>query len=237
MSSIKISGLEKIYSDGTKGLDNVTMTVNEGEFFGLIGQNGAGKTTLINILTGQVDSGSGNVSVTDIDPTKNKKEIRSRVGILPEKESPPGFLTPKEYFEFVGSVRGIEDSVLEKRVSEWVDRLDMSDKMDSLNRNLSRGQQQKVLFAAAFLHEPNLVFIDEPLANLDPLIQKKLKNYLKEYNNKGNTIVLSTHYLEAATELCDKIGIMNNGKLKGLYEKDDVNIENIQELLDQGDNS
>ena len=235
MSNISISDLSKTYNDGTKGLKNINININEGEFFGLIGQNGAGKTTLINILTGQIDADSGVIDIDGTDPTKNKKLIRSKVGILPEKESPPGFLTPREYFEFVGSVRGIEKSTLDERVNEWVERLDLSEKIDSLNRNLSRGQQQKVLFASAFIHEPNLVFIDEPLANLDPVIQKKLKKYLKEYNEKGNTIVLSTHYLEVTIELCDKIGIMIDGELDSQYDKKNIDIDKIQQLLNNGD--
>jgi len=232
MENISVNNVSKTYINNTIALDDVSLSINKGEFYGLIGVNGAGKTTLMNSFTGEIKPDSGKISVLDFDSQSEGEKIRANVGILPEKESPLSFMTPSEYFSFIGDVRNIDNDVLDKRVNKWVKRLNLEDKLNSLNKDLSRGQQQKVLFASIFLHEPEIVFIDEPLANLDPLIQDKIKEYLKEYNEEGNTVVLSTHYLEVATELCETLGVMNNGKLIGEYDVDELSShDDIKELL------
>lgn len=232
MEDINVEDVTKIYTDGTEALNNVSLSIESGNFYGLIGVNGSGKTTLINILTGQIKPDSGEVTVLDLNAITEGDEIRAKVGILPEKESPLSFMTPSEYFSFIGDVRGIPRDKLSDKISEWADRLELHDEMNSMNKQLSRGQQQKVLFAGAFLHEPDIVFIDEPLANLDPLIQEKLKKYLIEYNEKGNTIVLSTHHLDVATELCDTLGVMKQGKIIEKCNVDKLDShDDIRELL------
>lgn len=235
-NSVYIEDVSKKYQNGTKALKEVNLNVEEGDFYGLIGKNGAGKTTLINVLTGQDKPDSGKMKVMGVNPVENSSKVREKVGILPEKESPMTFLKAKEYFEFVKDVRSIDDDVFKDNVETWSERLEIEHKLDSLNSNLSRGQQQKVMFISAFLHNPEMVFIDEPLANLDPQIQTKIKKYLKDYNDQGNTVILSTHYTEAALELCDKIGIMRDGKLVEEYDTDDIeDIDRIVELLSEGD--
>ncbi|MFB6132649.1 MAG: AAA family ATPase, partial [Halanaeroarchaeum sp.] len=138
---------------------------------------------------------------------------RERVGILPEKESPPSFLTPREYFQFVGAVRDLPDEQVDVATDEWAQRLGFNEKLDTLSSDLSRGQKQKVMIATAFLHEPAAVFIDEPLANLDPLIQERVKRFLAEYREAGNTVLISTHNVEVAAELCTRVGILYDGRL------------------------
>lgn len=220
--------ISKTYSDGTEALEDLTLEIGEGEFYGFMGRNGAGKTTLINILTGQIKPDGGSLTVQETNPVENPAEVRSKIGILPEKESPMSFLTPREHFEFVGNAHQIDQNDLEDRIDFWSEKLELKDKMDQKNKTLSRGQQQKVMFASTFLHKPNLVFIDEPLANLDPPIQRKLKDYLMKYNDDGNTIVLSTHYVEAALELCTKILIVEKGT--AIDEKDTKNIGSAKEI-------
>lgn len=233
MSDIKVNSLTKTYITGTKALQDINLEIEKGEFYGLIGVNGAGKTTLINSLTGQIKPDDGEIDILGYDVMENSKEVRADVGILPEKESPMSFMTPEEYFDFIGEVRGIEEDTLEKKVDEWINKLNLSQHMNSLNKHLSRGQQQKVLFAGTFLHEPDVVFIDEPLANLDPLIQEILKDYLREYNEEENkTIILSTHHLDVAKELCNTLGVMKDGELIGEYNVEELkNNDNIRELL------
>jgi ABC-2 type transport system ATP-binding protein len=194
-------------------IDDLSLTISEGELFGLLGPNGAGKTTTMEILTGQLTPDSGEATVLDVDPVERPTAVRERVGILPETESPPSFLTAREYFEFVGAVRGIPDAVVDERTETWADRLGFSDKLDTLSTDLSRGQQQKVMITAAFLHEPALVFIDEPLANLDPIVQERLKRFFREYRDAGNTLVITTHDVDVAAELCSRVGIMHTGRL------------------------
>lgn len=230
-NSVECDSLVKQYSDGTEALSSISISISEGDFFGLMGRNGAGKTTLINILTGQIKPDEGSVNVMGFDPVESPTDVRSEVGILPEKESPMDFLTPREQFQLVGEVRQMPDGKLESQVDFWADKLELRSKLDNKNKSLSRGQQQKVMFACAFIHEPDLVFIDEPLVNLDPPVQRKLKEFLKNYNEKGNTIILSTHYTEAAIELCEKISVIRDGNVVESTDTESVDsprdIENI----------
>jgi ABC-2 type transport system ATP-binding protein len=212
MSSIRTEELRKRYGDVT-ALDGLSLTVELGELYGLLGPNGAGKTTTMELLTGQTVPDAGEAAVLGVDPAADPVGVRELVGILPEKESPPSFLTPREYLQFVGSIRGLPDTTVDEWTKEWADRLGFGAKLDTLSTDLSRGQQQKVMFAGAFLHEPDLVFIDEPLANLDPIVQERVKRFLVEYREAGNTVVISTHNVEVAAELCSTVGIVSAGQL------------------------
>jgi len=210
MSVIETKNLSKSFED-VEAVEDLDLTVEEGQLFGFIGPNGAGKTTVINLLTGQLKPSSGDCEVMGIDPVKEPKEVRKRVGILPEREDPPSFFTPQEYFEFVGNIRGIQD--VDEKIDEWSERLKFKDKLNKLNKDLSKGEKQKVMVVQAFLHEPDLVFIDEPLINLDPVMQEIIKNYLVEYMENDKTIFLSTHVMNLANEVCSHIGIIDNGRL------------------------
>lgn len=212
MAAIQIESLRKTYGDVT-AIGGLSLDVEQGELFGLLGPNGAGKTTTMEVLTGLLTPDSGTVRVLDVDPVDRPTAVRERVGILPEKESPPSFMTPREYFEFVGAVRGMSDEQVDERVATWADRLGFADRLDTLSSDLSRGQQQKVMIAGAFLHDPSLVFIDEPLANLDPIVQERVKRFLVDYRDAGNTLVLTTHDVDVAAELCSRVGIVYGGDL------------------------
>ncbi len=212
MTAVLAEELTKTYGD-FRALDGLSLSVDGGELFGFLGPNGAGKTTTIGVLTGQLLPDSGRASVLGTDPTTDPVETRRRVGVLPEQESPPSFMTPREYLQFVGTVRDIDDDRVDDRVAAWADRLAFREKLDTLNTDLSRGQQQKVMITQAFLHEPGVVFIDEPLANLDPIIQERVKRFVVDYADRGNTVFLSTHHIEVAEEVCTRVGIVNEGRL------------------------
>ncbi|GAD52322.1 ABC transporter, ATP-binding protein [Halarchaeum acidiphilum MH1-52-1] len=212
MNAIATEELRKSYGDLT-ALAGLTLDVPAGELFGLLGPNGAGKSTTIRILTGQLRPDAGTASVLDVDPVDDPVGVRERVGILPEQESPPSFMTPREYFDFVGSVRDLDAETVTDRVETWADRLSYAAKLDTMTTDLSRGQQQKVMITAAFLHDPDLVFIDEPLVNLDPIVQETVKRHLRDYRDAGNTVFLSTHDIDVAAELCDRVGIVREGSL------------------------
>ena len=229
MAAIETEGVRKTYGD-LVALDDLTLSVARGELFGLLGPNGAGKSTTIAVLTGQLLPEAGRVSVLETDPTAEPVETRRRVGVLPEQESPPSFFTPREYFDFVGTVRGLDADVLDRRVDHWVDRLGFAEKLDTLCTDLSRGQQQKVMITAAFLHEPKLVFIDEPLANLDPIVQERVRRLLTEYVDSGNTVFLSTHHIEVAEAICTRVGIVSEGRL--IAERDPSDLDAEESLLD-----
>lgn len=207
---LEAKNLTKKFGDVT-AVDNVSLFVEKGSLFGLLGPNGSGKTTMIKMLTGQIRSTGGSGTVLGLDIGKDPIGIRERVGIIPEQETPPSFLTATEYLEFVGEIRKIPD-VLEK--SEWwFDFLEFGDKRDVLCKDLSRGTRQKLMFTQAFIHNPALALIDEPLINFDPIMQRKVKDYLSEYVRKGNTIFISTHILEIAEEICTGFAILNKGIL------------------------
>jgi ABC-2 type transport system ATP-binding protein len=228
MKAVETDDLTKEYGDLT-ALDGLTLEVQEGELFGLLGPNGAGKSSTIEILTGQTKPTSGTARVMGVDPVENPVEARSRMGVLPEREDPPSFLTPKEYFDFIGDVRDVE---LDGTVDDWAERLGFDDKLDSISMDLSRGQKQKVMFAQAFVHEPELVFIDEPLTNLDPVVQERVKDFVVEYNEKGNTVFLSTHDITVAEEICTRVGIIQDGNL--VAEKDVKEVkEDGSSLIDE----
>lgn len=210
MSVIKTRELSKSYGD-VDAVSELTFEVERGQLYGFIGPNGAGKTTTINILTSQLMPTSGSCTVLGVDPVIQPKKVRSKIGILPEREDPPSFMTPREYFEFVGKVRNLSD--MDERVEEWAERLRFSDKLDVLNRTLSKGEKQKVMLTQAFIHSPSLAFIDEPLINLDPVIQEKFKEFLTGYVEEGNTVFLSTHVMSLADDVCSHIGILDKGRL------------------------
>jgi len=212
MSVIRTDDLRKSYGD-VAALDGLSLSVESGELYGLLGPNGAGKTTTMSVLTGQIVADSGEAAVLGVDPESEPVGVRERVGILPEKESPPSFSTPREYFQFVGAVRGMADETVDERTETWADRLSFAEKLDTLSTDLSRGQQQKTMIAGAFLHEPEVVFIDEALANLDPIVQERVKRFLTNYREAGNTVVVSTHNVDVAAELCSRVGIVNAGEL------------------------
>jgi len=229
MAVVRTEGLTKRYGD-LRALDGLDLTVEGGELFGLLGPNGAGKSTTIAVLTGQLAPDGGTAEVLGTDPVEDPVETRRRVGILPEQETPPSFLTPREYFEFVGRVRSLDPGTVERRVAEWTDRLGFADKLDTLSTDLSRGQQQKAMIAAAFLHEPDLVFIDEPLVNLDPVVQEGVKQFLVSYREAGNTVFLSTHHIEVAEEMCTRVGFVNRGRL--VTDRDPADLDAGESLLE-----
>jgi len=207
---LEAKNLTKTYGDVT-AVDNVSLKVEKGALFGLLGPNGSGKTTMIKMLTGQTRPTNGSATVFGVDVTRDPVGVRSQVGIIPEQETPPSFLTAKEYLEFVAAVRKIPD--IEIKAEWWFDFLDFADKKNVLCKDLSRGTRQKLMFTQAFIHEPSVALIDEPLINFDPIMQDLVKDYLAVYIKKGRTIFISTHILEVAEEICSGFAILHKGKL------------------------
>ena len=200
--------LSKTYGD-VQAVDHVTLSVKEGALFGLLGPNGSGKTTMIKMLTGQTRPTGGSAQVLGLDVTKDPVGVRARVGIIPEQETPPSFLSAMEYLRFIAAVRKIPD--IETKADWWFDFLDFADKKNVLCKDLSRGTRQKLMFTQAFIHEPALALIDEPLINFDPIMQDLVKEYLAGYVKKGKTIFISTHILEVAEEICSEFAILHKG--------------------------
>ncbi|HQQ24747.1 MAG TPA: ABC transporter ATP-binding protein [Methanomassiliicoccales archaeon] len=210
-------------------VDNVTFSVRKGELFGLLGPNGAGKSTLLKLMTGQLDATSGSCTVLGADPSKDPLAVKRGIGIVPEIESPPSFLTGREYLHFIGLVRDIKD--IKTRTEEWIERLDMKEAATVLCKDLSKGMRQKLMVAAALIHEPKLVFLDEPFSGLDPRYQKLVREYLEGYLARGGTVFMCTHILEIAEKMCTRLAIIDRGKIVAVGAPG--NIGGQGETLDQ----
>ncbi len=224
MAVIEGRNLVRVFG-GMKALDDVSITVEEGDFFGFFGPNGAGKTTLIRILTGQLEPTSGEANVLGVDVVKEPLKAKELIGIVPEVESPPTYLTAYEYLYFVGKIRKVDD--LEKRISHWLSFFDLEEKKGTICKDMSKGMRQKLMLASAFIHDPKLVFMDEPFINLDPIYQRMLRDYLEEYISNGGTIFMASHILEISERLCNRLAIVNLGKV--------VAQGRIEDLIKDGD--
>jgi len=186
--AIEVTDLTKVYGS-RPALRGVSLAVESGEIFGLFGPNGAGKTTLLKILTGQLRPTGGRVSVLGIDPVADGIRVKAAVGIVPEVESPPSYLTAAEYLWFAGRVRGM------------------------VCKDLSKGTRQKLMLAAAMLHRPRLLFLDEPFINLDPIYQRNLRERLADHVADGGTVFMASHLLDIAERLCSHVAVIHEGRI------------------------
>lgn len=228
MTAIFANNISKSFGD-YKALDGINLKVKEGEFFGLLGPNGAGKTTLVRILTGQLDQDSGNAEVMNIS-TSDSIGIKIISGIVPEAESPPSFLTAEEFLKFVCRLRSLDN--IESRVSKWLGFFEIEEKKEILCKDLSKGQRQKLMLSAALIHEPKLLFLDEPFINLDPIFQKKVREYLFNLVKEGCTIFMCTHILDIAEKLCTEVAVINKGKIISQGSLDKIRLKEGEHLED-----
>lgn len=212
-SIIATEKLSKRFGD-VMAVGDVSFTVGKGEIFGLLGPNGAGKSTLLKLLTGQLDPSSGSCTILGADPYKDPLAVKRGIGIVPEIESPPSFLTGREYLHFIGLVRDIKD--IRERTEVWIERLDMKEVATAPCKDLSKGTRQKLMVAAAFIHEPQLVFLDEPFSGLDPRYQRLLREYITGYLERGGTVFMCTHLLEIAEKMCTRIAIIDRGRIAAI---------------------
>ncbi len=229
---IEVNNVSKKF-DEHYALKEISFNIDKNGIYGILGPNGAGKTTLIKCIGGMLEPTEGEIIVDNKNVSENEVKIREMIGILPEKDSPTSYLTPREYLHMVGELRGIKD--IDDRIDHWGKFLSYYKELDFLIKNLSRGTKQKVMVTQAFIHKPNISLIDEPLVNLDPILQKKTNNYLKDYS-KENTIILSTHNLWIVSRICDKVFILKDAELIdsiNLSEKfEKRNEEEIEEIMD-----
>ena len=215
---LSVENLEKIYTSKeaptTHALNNLNLDVKEGEIFGLLGPNGAGKTTFINILAGTVIKTSGNVDVWGFNLDKNPRQVKASIGIVPQEINLDPFFTPRNLLELQAGLYGVKN---QDRITDTILKLVSLDKQaDSWARSLSGGMKRRLLMAKALVHQPPILFLDEPTAGVDVQLRKNLWDNVKLLNNQGVTIILTTHYLEEAEKMCDRIGILNKGNLVAL---------------------
>ena len=215
---LSFENLNKVYnrknSNSIKALNNLNLDVNEGEIFGLLGPNGAGKTTFINILGGTVIKSSGKVNVYGFDLDKNPRQVRASIGIVPQEVNLDPFFSPRKILELQAGLYGIKKK---DRITETVLKLvSLTSQADSYARSLSGGMKRRLLMAKALVHQPPIIILDEPTAGVDVDLRKNLWKNVRLLNDLGVTIILTTHYLEEAEKICDRIGILNKGELVAL---------------------
>ncbi|MFC3932643.1 ABC transporter ATP-binding protein [Streptococcus dentapri] len=209
---IEFQHVSKLY--GTKeALSDLNLTIKDGEIFGLIGHNGAGKTTTISILTSIIETSYGEVFVDGMRLSENRDAIKRKIGYVPD--SPDIFLnlSANEYWHFLGKIYGIETSLVDSRIRELADLFDLTEQQNDIIDSFSHGMRQKVIVIGALVINPDIWILDEPLTGLDPQASFDLKEMMKHHTAGGKTVIFSTHVLQVAEQLCDRIGILKQGKL------------------------
>ena len=227
-NALTVENLNKIYSDSkTKkenhALTNLTFEVKEGEVFGLLGPNGAGKTTFLSILGGTVTKTSGLVNVWGFDLDKNPRQVKASLGIVPQEVNLDAFFSPKKLLELQAGLYGVAKK---DRITDLILKMvALEDKANAYSRSLSGGMKRRLLIAKAMVHQPPILILDEPTAGVDVELRNNLWDNVKKLNKEGVTIILTTHYLLEAQEMCDRIAIINKGNL--------VALDTTKKLLDR----
>tara|TARA_B100000965_G_scaffold306241_1_gene265191 strand:+ start:288 stop:1220 length:933 start_codon:yes stop_codon:yes gene_type:complete len=227
--ALSVENLSKVYSGSKKktsdinALNNITLNVKQGEIFGLLGPNGAGKTTFLSILAGTVTKSTGKVNVWGFDLDKNPRQVRASIGIVPQEVNLDAFFSPKKLLDLQAGLYGVKAG---QRITDTILKLvSLNDQAESYSRNLSGGMKRRLLIAKAMVHQPPILVLDEPTAGVDVELRKNLWENVKELNKIGVTIILTTHYLFEAQEMCERIAIINKGNL--------VALDTTEKLLDR----
>ena len=212
---IKVNGLTKYYGNKPAAKD-ITFEVNKGEVFGLLGTNGAGKSTTIKMLCGLLKPTRGSILIGDVDLNRMPLKAKSMMGYLPENPLIYDKLTGAETLELIGRLRKLSNDMIEQRVKYYAQTLDLGEQIYHEVGTYSKGMRQKLAIAMTLIHDPEMVLLDEPASGLDPRYTKLLKDWIKNLSANGRTVLLSTHIIEMAETLCDRIGIIDQGKLMAI---------------------
>ena len=239
--ALEISDLRKVYSGGTEALKGISLKVKEGDFYALLGPNGAGKSSTIGIIGTLVTKTSGTVKIFDYDIDKNVSLAKSILGVVSQEINFSQFEKVIDIVSTQAGYYGIRSSIAKPKVKEMLKRLGLWDKRNDQARTLSGGYKRRLMIAKALIHEPKLLILDEPTAGVDIELRREMWEFLKEINNNGTTIILTTHYLEEAEQLCRNIGIIDHGEIiadtsmRDLLRKLDVQgfVLDLEKPLDQ----
>jgi len=220
--AVEIRSVNKVYAASNKrppkqALRDFSLEIPRGAFFGLLGPNGAGKSTLINIMAGLVNKTSGTVKIWDTDIDADERNARCAIGVVPQELNLDPFFTPRETLNLQAGLYGLPPR--ERRTMEILEAVGLADKADAYSRTLSGGMRRRLLVGKALVHSPPIIVLDEPTAGVDVELRQQLWAYIRELNRRGTTVLLTTHYLEEAEELCDRIAIINHGELVACESK------------------
>lgn len=210
---IELTNVNKSYNKDSKTIDDLSLKIDDGQIFGFIGPNGAGKTTTIKLITGIIPKDDGTIVIDGIDIDQNPIEAKKQFGYVPD--SPDLFLKLSgiEFLNFIGDIYNISKEERESKIKDLADKFDIFNSLNEKIQNYSHGMRQKLLIIGALMHSPKNLILDEPLTGLDPKSTHMLKEILKEHTKNGNLVFFSTHILDVAEKLCDRIAIINKGKI------------------------
>ncbi|MGH4140823.1 ABC transporter ATP-binding protein [Clostridium sp.] len=210
---IEITNVNKSYNGKNKAVDNINITIRDGEIFGFLGPNGAGKTTTIKMITGILTADSGKITINGIDIEKNDLEAKKQFGFVPD--NPDMFLRLKgiEYLNFMADIYEVTSTIRKERIETLGDRFEMNNALTDQIQSYSHGMRQKIIIMGVLIHEPEVWILDEPMTGLDPKSSYVLKEMMREHANNGKSVFFSTHVLEVAEKLCDRVAVINKGKI------------------------
>ncbi len=220
--ALQITDLAKVYPNGTEALRGVSLEIQPGEFYGLLGPNGAGKSTLIHCTTGLATATGGSIRVFGHDAIEHYGEARAAVGLAPQDPNLDQFLTVAETLDYHGGYFGMPRKDRRERTAELLDTFSLAGKRDDRTRTLSGGMKRRLLLARALMHRPRLLILDEPTAGVDVELRLELWHYVQRINAEGTTILLTTHYLEEAEQLCDHVAFINDGRIVAQGSSDEL---------------
>lgn len=232
MSAIEILNLVKRFEDIT-AVDDLTFNVSKGEIFGLLGPNGAGKSTTINILTGLLKPTSGSATVGGYDIIKNNIQVRGIIGLCPQETSYYKYMTGRENIELFGNLHGMPKETLKNRTDMLLEKIGLAEAADRKTGQYSGGMVRRVNLAMALIHDPEIAFLDEPTVAMDPQSRRATWDFIEEQKRNSKTVILTTHYIEEAEALADRVGIIDNGKLIALDTPKALMEEHEAEDLEQ----
>lgn len=223
---IEINGLSKSYKgSGRLALDSLSLTVNDGEIFGFLGPNGAGKSTAIKCMTGILSFTQGTVKICGVDMNVDPVGAKKKIGYVPDEHLLYEGLTGRQYVNFISDIFGVDKSRREELTKKYADEFGLADRLDETISNYSHGMKQKIAVIAALVHEPDVFILDEPMLGLDPKSAYILKKTMREYADNGKTVFFSSHILEVVEKICDRVAIIDGGKL--------IAVCDIQELKEK----
>ncbi len=233
---IQLSSLTKRYGSFT-AVDSIDLVVPRGQLFGFLGPNGAGKTTTLRMIAGILRASAGSIRVGGVDIAAQPTAAKAMLGFIPDRPYIYEKLTGAEFLRFVAGLYGQDGAVVERRMNDMLELFDLMDWKDELVESYSHGMRQKLIISSAFLHRPPLIVVDEPMVGLDPKASRILKDLFREYTRRGNTIMMSTHTLEVAETLCDRIAIIHGGRIRAcgameeLYQGAAAGTRGLEELF------
>lgn len=220
---LKLKNLSKTYSKGQiKAVDNITLEVKPGEIFGFLGPNGAGKTTTIKMIVGLLKPDEGNVYIDGIDVWENPLEAKKKISYVPDTPEVYDKLKGIEYLNFIADIYGVPKDIRQERIEKYLDIFELENAIGNIIGSYSHGMKQKLVLISALIHEPELFILDEPMVGLDPKSSFNLKEIMRQRCKEGKTVFFSTHVLEVAEKLCDRIAIINKGKIIALGTMDEL---------------